>query len=165
MNKRIEKKRMINRFKSLGVTFTYIKGFNEKVLYNSPKWEEDIAICGIYKNHRFVIVDFNGHPCAYTEHFADHDYVFDSNLCRDDEDDRNDDEYIFIMCHGGVSFVAKRNFLSYKKEKIIIPTIGWDYGHWTDYQRYNGHGKTRYTLTEIILECMYVIEQLIIHGF
>ena len=153
MNKRQRKKVLVRKIeRELGVKIKYSHGIFD--LYSSEPWKELFCVCGVYRKHRFVVVSYNGHPNAYVE--AANPYRFDINYSD------NNDEGIYINCHGGISFSGTRQY-RHGGKTTTFKGIGWDYSHWGDFCPYSNwsSGTTRYKINEICSECVDVINQII----
>lgn len=103
---------------------------------------------GFYRGFHFYILTMGSHPCAYVD-------VGHSEFLADE-----------INCHGGITYGD--NILATVPEKSYF--IGWDYAHYNDFLVYNDrlareYGEPyrahKYTLTEIVKECVNVIDQII----
>lgn len=118
--------------------------YMERRQQNYTMLDEDI-----YKGFHYAIVSLGSHPCAYVELPEHHKYY------------GKDYDEIPIECHGGLTYsssdgIASRNS-PLRRDGFWI---GWDYAHLNDYvYRIFDHGK-RWSTEEILVEVMYVIDQL-----
>lgn len=103
---------------------------------------------GFYRGFHFYILTMGSHPCAYV------DVGYSVFLAHE------------INCHGGITYGD--NILATVPEKSYF--IGWDYAHYNDFLTFNDrlakeYGESyhahKYTLTEIVKECINVIDQII----
>ena len=103
---------------------------------------------GFYRGFHFYILTMGSHPCAYID-------VGHSEFLADE-----------INCHGGITYGD--SILATVPEKSYF--IGWDYAHDNDFLVFNDrlakeYGEPyrahKYTLTEIVKECINVIDQII----
>lgn len=120
-------------------------------LYDITVKKPERVADGLYKGFHFYILTMGSHPCAYVDVIGTKDYRF----CADE-----------IDCHGGITYesteLATVDYKSY--------FIGWDYAHYNDFLVFNDrlakeYGEPyrahKYTLTEIVKECVNVIDQII----
>lgn len=111
-----------------------------------------------YKGRWYVVISNHGKfPCAYVQ------------LKADEGVDEN--EPIDVDVHGGVTFNGSLMHLAKYKDNAWMPKcyltydyLGWDYGHYEDYindKRFcNIKDAIVHTLTEIVKDCEYAINQL-----
>ena len=102
----------------------------------------DILAMGEYRGHRYVVISYGYHPCAYVS-MPKGRAILTSG----------------IVCHGGITYV--------NKDLEGIPSdentwwIGWDYAHHGDYSGLLWlMGGKKWTTKEIVEECERVIEQI-----
>ena len=117
-------------------------------LYDITVKKSERVADGLYRGFHFYILTMGSHPCAYID-------VGHSEFLADE-----------INCHGGITYGS--NILATVPEKSYF--IGWDYAHCNDYLAFNDrlakeYGEPyrahKYTLTEIVKECVNVIDQII----
>lgn len=114
---------------------------------------------GFFKNYEYIILSLGTHPCAY--------------VCIDSDNPFYKKHYddIPIRVHGGLTFAEDKlhRVLEYS-EKYKCDTlqlmqrdwiIGWDYGHYGDYNTMIDPTGTKHTTQEIKEEVKYAINQLI----
>lgn len=113
---------------------------------------------GIYKGFHYAIVSYGINPCAYVEIPEGHE-LYGVN---------NEDEFIDIDCHGGITYVSTIGLIKPSNENHRDGHwIGWDYAHAYDYVSYlpvdfiMTNGLKKWTTKEILEEVKDVIEQLI----
>ena len=117
-------------------------------LYDITVKKPERVANGFYRGFHFYVLTMGSHPCAYID-------VGHSEFLVDE-----------INCHGGITY--EDNILATVPEKSYF--IGWDYAHYNDYLVFNDrlakeYGEPyrahKYTLTEIVKECINVIDQII----
>ena len=117
-------------------------------LYDITVKKPERVADGFYRSFRFYILTMGSHPCAYID-------VGHSEFLADE-----------INCHGGITY--EDDILATVPEKSYF--IGWDYAHCNDYLAFNDrlakefgepYRAHKYTLTEIVKECINVIDQII----
>lgn len=120
-----------------------------KEMIYSPDRKRELLHSGVYKGHKFFILNLGTHPTAYVE--------CKLKDCKGYYDDERLDN---IEVHGGFTYYGN-NFWDNLNEEYL----GWDYAHYSDYVGYN----TRYpgpysgkfwTTEEIMEEVKHVIDQL-----
>lgn len=98
---------------------------------------------GEYCGHLFKIINRGAMPCCYVSISAG------KAICMDD-----------ISCHGGITWVDG-HLPGEEEPNPNIWWIGWDYAHYGDYLGYfSDFGGKKWTLDELIEDCMSVIGQL-----
>ena len=131
----------------------------EMIYENRINHNKVILDKGFFKDYEYIILSLGSHPCAYV--------CIDSNnpFYNQDYDD------IPIDVHGGLTFADNTLYrvLQYS-EKYKCDTlqtikrdwiIGWDYGHYGDYNKILDPTGIKYTTQAIKNEVEYVINQLI----
>lgn len=122
----------------------YTKKLTQELLYNY-----------IYRGYHFYIMNLGSHPTAYVELPQKHKYFGKSYSDMD------------INVHGGLTYSC--NSLRISKSTTMENSwfIGWDYAHAGDYYEspiemldINDTKAHKYTVEEIIGECLSVIDQL-----
>lgn len=117
-------------------------------LYDITVKKPERVADGFYRGYHFYVLTMGSHPCAYVD-------VGYSKFLADE-----------INCHGGITY--EENILATVSEKSYF--IGWDYAHYNDFLVFNDrlakeYGESyrahKYTLTEIVKECVNVIDQII----
>ena len=117
-------------------------------LYDITVKKPERVADGFYRGFHFYILTMGSHPCAYVD-------VGRSEFLADE-----------INCHGGITY--EDSILATVPEKSYF--IGWDYAHYNDFLVFNDrlakeYGEPyrahKYTLTEIVKECVNVIDQII----
>ena len=117
-------------------------------LYDITVKKPERVADGFYRGFHFYILTMGSHPCAYID-------VGHSEFLAGE-----------INCHGGITYGD--DILATVPEKSYF--IGWDYAHYNDFLTFNDrlakeYGEPyrahKYTLSEIIKECVNVIDQII----
>ena len=117
-------------------------------LYDITVKEPERVADGFYRGFHFYVLTMGSHPCAYID-------VGHSEFLADE-----------IDCHGGITY--GNVILATVPEKSYF--IGWDYAHNNDFLAFNDrlakeYGEPyrahKYTLSEIVKECINVIDQII----
>ena len=124
----------------------------KEMMYQKKRTKE-VLHSGVYRDHKFVILSLGTHPTAYVEC-----KIYD---CDSDGDKRLEN----ISVHGGFTYL---DFASWEDDIKTI-YLGWDYGHYMDYEGYEelfplymrSNEKKRWTTAEIFEEVKSVIDQLI----
>ena len=116
-------------------------------LYDITVKKPERVAHGFYRGFHFYVLTMGSHPCAYID--VGHS-EFSAGA---------------INCHGGITY--EDNILATVPEKSYF--IGWDYAHYNDFLVFNDrlakeYGEPyrahKYTLTEIVKECINVIDQI-----
>ena len=107
-----------------------------------------------YKGFDFKIVSYGTHPCCYVAIRKDLP-IYKLDYCNEKLEN--------IDCHGGLTF---SDFVDFGDGKQWY--IGWDYNHLGDYSGiyineilFNHDDCKKWTVEEMRLECLFVIEQLL----
>ena len=117
-------------------------------LYDITVKKPERVADGLYRGFHFYILTMGSHPCAYID-------VGHSEFLADE-----------IDCHGGITYGD--NILATVPNKSYF--IGWDYAHCNDFLAFNDrlakeYGEPyrahKYTISEIVKECINVIDQII----
>lgn len=93
---------------------------------------------GTYRGHKWYIVSYGSHPCAYVETDAP------KRKCNK------------ISVHGDITYIGK----AFEELDSSGRIIGWDYHHCNDYNAEFDHGGKRWTVPEIMDDVRSVIDQL-----
>ena len=115
----------------------------------------DVLAVGEVGGHKYVVVSYGDHPCAYV------------SVPKGSAINISD-----VYCHGGVTYEDKK--LPHKELEELFDDvkdswwIGWDYAHWNDYSglleeesRGVFGNMKKWTTDEIEEECLNVIGQIV----
>lgn len=125
----------------------------KEMIYQADR-KNEILFSGTYKGYPFYIMNLGTHPTAYINVIYDMRYKF------------KDYDQIDLDVHGGLTY--SENNLLLEEERVKGWFVGWDYGHYNDYDGYEmrfseelqSNGK-KWTTEEIFEEVKLAIEQLI----
>lgn len=130
---------------------------NYKKMEYSSKRKRELLYREKFVNYEIFIMNLGTHPTAYIKVPETHPFY---------GKDYNEVEIEDIEVHGGITYCDDHLFIS-DTEEVNGWFIGWDYAHWEDFigtdymlpENLKTNGK-KWTIEEIIVECLIVIAQL-----
>lgn len=116
-----------------------------KEMVYSDKLKLEILYQGVYKEHKFTILNRGYYPTAYVENKLNITDIFDERID-------------FVDVHCGFSYWGE----AYWDKEDKTSYLGWDYGHICDYNGALPFAEDKqWTTEEIYEEVKFVIDQLI----